>query len=56
MAVYGISVAGGFKVRRKIAMPNSARGRMQLKILCRESAEEFYSFEFDEVGTSSIAQ
>jgi hypothetical protein len=56
MAANGISVAGGFKVRRKIAMSGSARGRLQLKILRREFAGEFYSFEFNEAGTGSIAQ
>jgi hypothetical protein len=56
MPANGISVAEGFKARRKIAMPGSARGRMQVKILFWGFEEEFYSFEFDETGTGSIAQ
>jgi hypothetical protein len=43
MPTNGISAAGGFKAQRKIAMPASVQGRMQVKILCLEFEEEFYS-------------
>jgi hypothetical protein len=43
MATNGISAAGGFKAQKKIAMPASVQGRMQVEILCLGFKEEFYS-------------